>query len=117
MKRSDIIEFLECNFIDIINKFTEKNESYGSEKHSAFYNFEETGKRICSNLHVDLEGLDIKLLPLFVYMDKHHVALMQGLSKTPEFKERVIDNIVYSFLALAMYEQEEKTVCGGVENV
>jgi hypothetical protein len=52
--------------------------------------------------------LDKKLLPLFAYMDKHNVALMQGLGDTVEFKERVIDNIVYGFIAIAIYDEYSK---------
>lgn len=93
----------------IMTKLIEKNKSYGAEKESAFYNFEQTGKRLATNSNISLDELDACLLPLFAYMDKHQVALMQNLSKTPEFKERIIDNIVYGFIALVMTEYYEKT--------
>lgn len=110
MSREELKKVIEEIFAkDILSKFKEKNQSYGSEKNSnAFYNFEQTGNRLAANPKIDLNELDKKLLPLFAYMDKHNVALMQGLSGTPEFKERLIDNIVYGLIALAMCEEQKK---------
>lgn len=103
MNRQELGEYMKHIFEkEILPKFNEKNQSYGSEKNSAFYNFEQTGIRLASNPNINLNDLDKRLLPLFSYTDKHQVALMQNLSKTPEFEERIIDIIVYSFIALAM---------------
>jgi len=98
----------------VIPKFLEKNNSYGSEKENAFYNFEQTGIRLSTNPDINLDELDKRLLPLFAYMDKHQVALMQHLSHTAEFSERMVDNIVYGFIALAMYDHWKND--GNMEN-
>src|SRR5690554_6761338 len=84
MSREELKKVMEEIFAkDILSKFKEKNQSYGSEKNSnAFYNFEQTGNRLAANPKIDLNELDKKLLPLLAYMDKHNVALMQGLSST-----------------------------------
>lgn len=110
MNRSELKVVIEKIFTDeILSKFNEKNKSYGSEKNNdAFFNFEQTGVRLVSNPNINLSELDKKLLPLFAYMDKHNVALMQGLSETVEFKERLIDNILYGFMALAIYDEYSK---------
>lgn len=111
MNRNELGKYIQETFKEeILTKFVEKNKSYGSDKESAFYNFNQTGLRLCTNPNINLNELDKRLLPLFTYMDKHNVALMQNLGNTAEFRERVIDNIVYSFIALALQEE------WGVEN-
>lgn len=107
MKREDLKNTIgELFEKEILSKFMDRNASYGSEDGlDAFYNFRQTGTRLAMNSKINLNELDTMLLPLFTYTDKHQVALMQHLSKTKECEDRIVDIIVYSFIALAMMKE------------
>ena len=109
MDREDLKQNIENIFQDeVLSKFIDRNKSYGADDGSdAFFNFRQTGTRIAMNSKIDLDELDTMLLPLFTYTDKHQVALMQHLGKTKECEDRIIDIIVYSFIALAMIKDNK----------
>lgn len=102
MRRQELRAFIEQQLNEILELFSLKNQSYGSEK-DAFFNFEETARRV---FH------DTSLYSLFrvllTYVDKHHVALCNRGLDDPEVAERLRDIIVYCLIGLAMVSELER---------
>ena len=98
--REQLRESIEELCQEIVSLFKVKNTSYG-DTNDAFYNFRETARRITGSTDVDA-----MLQQLIVYVDKHWVAITKNGAKTPEVRERFMDIIVYSLIAITMLDRE-----------
>lgn len=106
MTRSEFLTLLDEILQKVRDKFIEKNVSYGAEE-DVFHNFRSTARRVIPGQFVD-EYEDMYRV-LLCYQDKHRVALASLGLEEPEFEERVIDDIVYDVIAIAM--KREKGGC------
>lgn len=98
MKYDDFLKILDREQEEVKNLFSFKNKGYGAED-EVFYNFKETARRVFgSTSYEDMWKV------ILVYMDKHMIALTKGLGER-EFKERLRDIIVYSYLAIGVWEE------------
>jgi len=98
--RDELAEHI-CKICDDIKKLlSTKNISYGNPD-DGFYNFREASRRIENR--TDVEGM---MKMLMVYVDKHWVALTQNNIRTPELKERFMDIVLYSLIAITMIDKE-----------
>jgi hypothetical protein len=99
MSRDVFIQIMNENLERVKKVFENKNRSYG-KGNDAFHNFRATAIRKYG------EGSPGKMYDvLFTLMDKHLVALANNGLDDPEFEERTRDVIVYSLIALGIYQE------------
>jgi len=106
MTRQELFEAVKRYANDIVALFDCKNNFYGSTQ-NAFYNFEETAKRVWG-----LKLSDVAFKVLLTYMDKHVIALCNGGISLADAKERLADIAVYALISMAMVEEEQKKQAG-----
>lgn len=104
MTRNEFVPFMETIFNQLRALFTNKNHSYG-QTDDAFFNFRETARR-----HLGGEDYPALFKALSIMKDKHAVALANKGLDDPEVEQRLLDQIVYDLLALAMYREYRKVV-------
>lgn len=98
--RDDFIKLMGDELTRVEGVFKAKNVSYGKEG-DAFHNFRSSALRVFGA--GTPENMYTVLLTL---IDKHLVALSNGGLDTPEFEERTRDVIVYSLIALGIYNEK-----------
>ncbi len=99
MSRDNFIQLMKDELERVKKVFENKNRSYG-KGNDAFHNFRATAIRKYG------EGSPGKMYDvLFTLMDKHLVALANNGLDDPEFEERTRDVIVYSLIALGIYQE------------
>lgn len=103
MTRQELYNALKRYTAEILQKFQEKNRSYGKDD-DAFYNFRQIARHIWNSQN----PCDIFRV-LLILMDKHFCALAQNSLQDKEVRERLMDMAVYSLIALAMEETFNKT--------
>lgn len=99
MTRDDFFEITCETWGKIEDLFNIKNKSYGRGD-DIFHNFRETALRLTR-----CDSPEHMFQVLLVLQDKHRVALANRGLDDPEFEERVMDDIIYSLLAIAMYRE------------
>ena len=99
LSRQEFKKAMEGRLQAIHNLLDFKGVAYG-DRDDALFNFRATARRVLGN-----DDHEAMLKTLFVYMDKHLVALVKNGLEEREYFERWLDIILYSFLAMAIKDE------------
>lgn len=98
MTNQEFLTLMDQEFEAIKKLFDKKGKGYGG-RNDVLFNFKTTAERIFGD--ASYENM-FKVAE--IYKDKHNVSLAKGIHTT-EVRERLLDNIIYSFFQLAMIQK------------
>lgn len=102
-KETEAIDIVRDILTEVNSKFKHKNSNYanyGHENEDMLYNFRETARRQCGS-----ESHENMIRVLNVLVDKHLLTLAKNGLRDSEFRERVMDVIVYHVIAIMIHDE------------